>query len=75
VAKLQHLKQMWVSLKIQATVEFAKKGFNNEGTVGPEKHVDELSPEGRQSLIHLNLNGVFYVMRYQVPAILVSSGG
>lgn len=66
----------------EATVEFAKEtygglhlAFNNAGIVGPEKHVGELTPEGWQSVINVNLNGVFYAMRCQIPAILASGGG
>lgn len=65
-----------------ASVEFAKKtygglhlAFNNAGIVGSEKHVGELTPEGWQSVININLNGVFYAMHYQIPAILASGGG
>lgn len=65
-----------------ATVEFAKKtfgalhlAFNNAGIVGPEKQVGELTPEEWRSVIDVNLNGVFYGMRYQIPAILAAGGG
>ncbi|MFA7096584.1 MAG: SDR family NAD(P)-dependent oxidoreductase [Gammaproteobacteria bacterium] len=65
-----------------ATVEFAVKtfgalhlAFNNAGIVGPEKHVGELTPEEWRSVIDVNLNGVFYGMRYQIPAILAAGGG
>lgn len=66
----------------EATVEFAKKtygglhlAFNNAGIVGAEKHVDGLTPEEWNSVININLNGVFYAMHYQIPAILASGGG
>lgn len=66
----------------EATVEFAKKtygglhlAFNNAGIVGAEKHVGELTPEEWNSVININLNGVFYAMRFQIPAILASGGG
>lgn len=66
----------------KATVEFAKKtfgglhyAFNNAGIVGAEKHVGELSPEEWQKVIEINLNGVFYAMHYQIPAMLESGGG
>ena len=66
----------------KATVDFAKTtfgalhlAFNNAGIVGPEKHVGELTPEGWQSVINVNLNGVFYAMHYQIPEILASGGG
>ncbi|MXS86045.1 SDR family NAD(P)-dependent oxidoreductase [Nitrosomonas sp. HPC101] len=65
-----------------ATVEFAKKtfgalhlAFNNAGIIGAEKHVGELSPEEWRGVIDVNLNGVFYGMRYQIPAILAAGGG
>lgn len=65
-----------------ATVEFAKStfgalhlAFNNAGIVGPEKHIGELTPEGWRSVIDINLNGVFYGMHYQIPAILAAGGG
>lgn len=66
----------------EATVAFAVKtygslhlAFNNAGIVGPEKYVAEITPEGWQSVININLNGVFYGMHYQIPAILNSGGG
>jgi len=66
----------------EATVEFAKKtfgglhlAFNNAGIVGAEKFVGELTPEDWQTVINVNLNGVFYAMHYQIPAILASGGG
>ncbi len=65
-----------------ATVEHAKKtygglhlAFNNAGIVGPEQHVGELTLEGWQQVIDVNLSGVFYGMRYQIPEILASGGG
>jgi NAD(P)-dependent dehydrogenase (short-subunit alcohol dehydrogenase family) len=65
-----------------ATVQFARDtfgalhlAFNNAGIVGVEKHVGELSPEEWRSVIDVNLNGVFYGMRFQIPAILAAGGG
>jgi NAD(P)-dependent dehydrogenase (short-subunit alcohol dehydrogenase family) len=73
VAKAEHA---------ESTVAFAKEtygslhlAFNNAGIVGPEKHVDELTPEGWRSVIDVNLSGVFYAMHFQIPAILASGGG
>lgn len=66
----------------KAAVEFAKEkfgglhyAFNNAGIVGAEKHVDQLSPQEWQKVIDINLNGVFYAMHYQIPAMLESGGG
>lgn len=65
-----------------ATVDFAVKtfgalhlAFNNAGIVGAEKQVGELSPEEWRKVIDVNLNGVFYGMRFQIPAILAAGGG
>lgn len=66
----------------EASVEFAKEmygglhlAFNNAGIVGPEKLIGELSPEDWQGVIDVNLNGVFYGLRYEIPAIIESGGG
>lgn len=66
----------------EATVALAKETYgglhlsvNNAGIVGPEQHVGELTLEGWQQVIDVNLTGVFYGMRYQIPAILESGGG
>lgn len=66
----------------KAVVDFTKEtfgglhyAFNNAGIVGTEKHVDKLSPEEWRSVIDINLNGVYYAMHYQIPAILESGGG
>lgn len=66
----------------KAVVEFAKEtfgglhyAFNNAGIVGAEKHVDKLTPEEWRKVIDINLNGVFYAMHYQIPAMIESGGG
>jgi NAD(P)-dependent dehydrogenase (short-subunit alcohol dehydrogenase family) len=66
----------------EATVEFAKKTFgalhyavNNAGIGGPNTPVGEHSIEGWQKVININLNGVFYGLRYQIPAIVEAGGG
>lgn len=65
-----------------ATVDYAREtfgalhlAFNNAGIVGAEKHVGELSSEEWRRVIDINLNGVFYGLRYQIPAILKAGGG
>lgn len=66
----------------KAVVEFANEtfgglhfAFNNAGIVGAEKHVDQLTPDEWRKVIEINLNGVFYAMHHQIPAILESGGG
>ena len=48
---------------------------NNAGIGGPLKPVGEYPIEGWDKVIAINLSGVFYGMRYQIPAMLVSGGG
>lgn len=71
-----------VAAASEATVEFAQSefgglhlAFNNAGIVGAEDPVGELSPEDFQRVIDINLNGVFYGLRYEIPAILAAGGG
>ncbi|QHT71713.1 glucose 1-dehydrogenase [Rhodocytophaga rosea] len=48
---------------------------NNAGIGGPLKAVGEYPIEGWDKTIAINLSGVFYGMRYQIPAMLSSGGG
>ncbi len=48
---------------------------NNAGIGGPQAPTGEYPPEGWEKVIGVNLSGVFYGMRYQIPAILKSGGG
>ncbi len=48
---------------------------NNAGIGGPIKPVGEYPIEGWDKVISVNLSGVFYGMRYQIPAILAAGGG
>lgn len=48
---------------------------NNAGIGGELKPVGELSIEGWRKVVEVNLSGVFYAMRYQIPAMLESGGG
>lgn len=43
---------------------------NNAGIAGENKRVGELDTDNWDKVIDLNLNGVLYGMRYQVPAML-----
>lgn len=63
-------------------VEFAEKefgalhlAFNNAGIAGDTLSASEQSIEGWQRVININLNGVFYGMHYQIPAMLKAGGG
>ncbi len=48
---------------------------NNAGIGGPVSPVGEYPIEGWDKVISINLSGVFYGLRYQIPAILSSGGG
>lgn len=48
---------------------------NNAGIGGPAQPTGEYPLDGWQKVININLNGVFYGMRYQLPAMLKAGGG
>lgn len=48
---------------------------NNAGIGGPIGPVGEYPIDGWDKVIAINLSGVFYGMRYQIPAMLKSGGG
>lgn len=48
---------------------------NNAGIAGPIEPVGEYPIDGWDKTIAINLSGVFYGMRYQIPAMLKSGGG
>jgi NAD(P)-dependent dehydrogenase (short-subunit alcohol dehydrogenase family) len=48
---------------------------NNAGVSGEQNPVADLSIEGWQRVIAINLSSVFYCMKYQIPAMLKSGGG
>lgn len=48
---------------------------NNAGIGGEAKTSGEYSIESWRKVIDVNLNGVFYCMRYEIPAMLQNGGG
>jgi NAD(P)-dependent dehydrogenase (short-subunit alcohol dehydrogenase family) len=48
---------------------------NNAGIGGEQNQTADLSIEGWQHILAINLSGVFYCMKYQIPAMLQSGGG
>lgn len=48
---------------------------NNAGIGGSSAAVGDTNPEDWNKMIAINLSGVFYGMRYQIPAMLKSGGG
>jgi len=65
-----------------AMVEFAQKTFgglrlavNNAGIGGPSAPAADYPLDGWKTVIDINLNGVFYGLKYEIPAIMKSGGG
>ncbi|MEZ4755980.1 MAG: glucose 1-dehydrogenase [Flavobacteriales bacterium] len=63
-------------------VNMAMKAFgrldiavNNAGIGGPAALTGDYPLDGWEQVINVNLNGVFYGMRYEIPAMLKSGGG
>lgn len=48
---------------------------NNAGISGEQNPTADYTIEGWQRLIGINLSGVFYCMKYEIPAMLKSGGG
>ncbi len=68
--------------RVEAMVAFAEETFgglhlavNNAGIGGPSAPVGEYPLDGWARVIDVNLNSVFYCMRYQLPAIERAGGG
>lgn len=47
---------------------------NNAGIGGEQNQTADLSIEGWQHILAINLSGIFYCMKYQIPAMLTSGG-
>lgn len=67
---------------MKALVSFAVKTYgkldvavNNAGIGGELNPIVEMSIEGWQKVISINLNSLFYGMKYQIAAMLKSGGG
>lgn len=48
---------------------------NNAGVGGPMQPCGSYPLDGWKKVIDINLNGVFYGMRYQIPAMMAAGGG
>ncbi len=48
---------------------------NNAGIGGPQVPIGEYPLDGWRQVMGVNLDGVFYGMRYQIPAMLAAGGG
>lgn len=68
--------------QVEAMVEFARKTYgglhlavNNAGIGGASALTGEYPVDSWHKVININLNGVFYGLRYEIPAIQASGGG
>ncbi len=71
-----------VASEVAASVDFALSEtgalhyiVNNAGIGGPAERVGDYPLDGWQKVIDVNLNGVFYGMRYAIPEIVKAGGG
>src|SRR5688572_11127724 len=67
---------------VEAMVQFALDTYggldvavNNAGIGGPLSPTGEYPVDSWRRVIDINLNGVFYGLRYQIPAMLRRGGG
>jgi len=65
------------NLVAEAITKFGRLDIavNNAGIGGPAALVGDYPIEGWDKVIGINLSGVFYGMRYQIPAMLKNGGG
>jgi NAD(P)-dependent dehydrogenase (short-subunit alcohol dehydrogenase family) len=70
------------ALEVEAMVDFAVREFgglnlavNNAGIGGPAAPTADYPLDGWEKVIGVNLNSVFFGLKYQIPAIMKSGGG
>ncbi|MBN8412514.1 MULTISPECIES: SDR family NAD(P)-dependent oxidoreductase [Halomonas] len=49
--------------------------FNNAGIIGPQGPLHDVDIEAYKQLIDINLDAVFYGLKFQIPAIVAGGGG
>jgi NAD(P)-dependent dehydrogenase (short-subunit alcohol dehydrogenase family) len=71
-----------IAEEVEAMIEHIERKFggldlavNNAGIGGPAAFTGDYTLEGWHQVIDVNLNGVFYCLRYELPAMLRRGGG
>lgn len=67
-----------VKVMVDGVVEAFGKldfAFNNAGITGPVTKTADVPIEGWRAVIDLDLNAVFYCMKYEIPHMLANGGG
>jgi NAD(P)-dependent dehydrogenase (short-subunit alcohol dehydrogenase family) len=69
-------------IEVEAMVDATVRAFgglnlavNNAGVGGPSAPTADYPLDGWQTVININLNGVFYGMKYEIAAMMKSGGG
>lgn len=81
-----HAEPVAVDVTDPASVEAAVKAtvtafgalhlaVNNAGVIGPFAPTGEYDPQAWRRVIDVDLSGVFYCLRYEIPALLTAGGG
>ncbi len=73
VSKAEECEQL-----VKKTIEKYGKidiAFNNAGILGETNNLAEMSNDGFEKVIAVNLNGVFYCMKYEISAMLKQGSG
>jgi len=67
---------------VEAMVRFATETYggldvavNNAGIGGAQAPTGEYPPDSWEAVLRVNLSGVFYCMRHEIPALLARGGG
>jgi len=70
------------ALEVEAMIGFAERecgglnlAVNNAGISGPAAPTADYPLDGWQQVMDINLNSVFYCMKYEIPAMLRAGGG
>jgi NAD(P)-dependent dehydrogenase (short-subunit alcohol dehydrogenase family) len=70
------------AIEVEAMVEFAEKTYgalhlavNNAGIGGPSAPTADYPLDGWKKVMDVNLNGVFYGLKYEIPALIRAGGG